>query len=336
MYHLFSSFLLLINFSLYSFCLSTPKSNFSSVLNIKIPGFNESGFLSWEIHADKISNKEKNLISAVKPSIYTYQNQKIQLTANTSSGLFDLKAGSAWGNHSMVVTGDGFSGQGMGWHWLEETSSGFNQIIFRNRAEITFWGGLNDSFTFDYDREGRECSPDDSTDEHAENIKNPVPTIASANYLEFLSVKEGVHRFLMDGNVSISGNNLHLTCEKVELLFIKDANETSAEIGRINKIEALGNVVLSQSGRKSYANEMTLDVPNGTAELRGSLKSGKLARVVDDEWGEASGERIILMKGKRMAKVVGNKGGRARLELPPIPDFGFDLDKDIKKTQNVR
>ena len=90
MYHLFSSFLLFINFSLYSFCLSTPKSNFSSVLNIKIPGFNESGFLSWEIHADKISNKEKNLISAVKPSIYTYQNQKIQLTANTSSGLFDL------------------------------------------------------------------------------------------------------------------------------------------------------------------------------------------------------------------------------------------------------
>jgi len=335
-YHLFSTFLLLINFSLYSFCNSTSKSNFSSVLNIKIPGFNDSGFLSWEIHADKINKKEKSLIFAFNPSIYTYQNQKIQLTANTSSGQFDLKSGSAWGNDSMVVAGDGFSGQGMGWHWLEKTSSGFNQIIFRNRAEITFLGGLNNSFTFDYQNEGRDCSPDDSIDEHVGNVKNPVPTIASANYLEFLSVEEGVHRFLMDGNVSISGNNLHLTCEKVELLFIKDANESSGEIGRIKEIEALGNVVLSQRGRNSFANEMTLDVPNGTAELRGSLKSGKLARVVDDEWGEASGEKIILMKGKRMAKVVGNKDGRPRLELPPIPDFGFDLKKEIKKTKNVR
>ena len=42
------------------------------------------------------------------------------------------------------------------------------------------------------------------------------------------------------------------------------------------------------------------------------------------------------MKGKRMAKVVGIKDGRPRLELPPIPDFGFDLKKEIKKTKNVR
>ena len=52
--------------------------------------------------------------------------------------------------------------------------------------------------------------------------------------------------------------------------------------------------------------------------------------LIDDEWGEASGEKIILEKGNRMAKVVAGKNGRSKLELPPIPNLGFG--KKPKKT----
>jgi lipopolysaccharide export system protein LptA len=62
---------------------------------------------------------------------------------------------------------------------------------------------------------------------------------------------------------------------------------------------------------------MTLDVKLGTALLIGN------ARVIDDEWGEASGEQIILEKGKRMVKVIARENGRSRLELPPLPNLGF-------------
>ena len=82
--------------------------------------------------------------------------------------------------------------------------------------------------------------------------------------------------------------------------------------------------MLQQTGRTSYAERMTLDVQAGTALLLGS------ARVVDDEWGEASGEKIILEKGNRMAKVVAGKNGKSKLELPPLPNLGFG--KKPKKT----
>ena len=54
--------------------------------------------------------------------------------------------------------------------------------------------------------------------------------------------------------------------------------------------------------------------------------------MVDDEWGEARGESIVLEKGNRRARVLGGKNTRPRLELPPLPDFGF-RKKVKKKTQ---
>ena len=89
---------------------------------------------------------------------------------------------------------------------------------------------------------------------------------------------------------------------------------------------AEGNVVLKQGARKSYADNMELDVKLGTVLLTGH------ARVIDDEWGDARGERIILEKGKSRARVLGNEIVRPRLELPPLPDFGFSK-KAKKKPQ---
>ena len=57
--------------------------------------------------------------------------------------------------------------------------------------------------------------------------------------------------------------------------------------------------------------------------------------MVDDRWGEASGERIVLLKGKRMVKVIGENKGRPRVELPSIPNLGFDLDTMEKKLDKM-
>jgi len=304
----------------------------SSIVNVKIPGFNEDGFLSWEIHASKVSPAGDDFFSAILPTIQIYRGQSIQSTAKTKSGNFKPKTGEAWGRERMEVTADGFHAKGENWHWFDKTELGLNQIIFKQGTMITFSRGLGGFFVFENRKSDSNCLPDDIDVNNSKRSDHQLPTIAQADYLEFMSVEENNHRFLLEGNVSVEGNNLYLTCDKIELLFVNDANGTSRQIGKINTMEAIGNVILRQGGRKSYANEMTLSVPEGIAELRGSSDDGTLARVVDEEWGEAVGEKIILVKGKRMAKVL-SKSGRPRVILPPIPDLGFDKISGQKKSK---
>ena len=304
----------------------------SSIVNVKIPGFNEDGFLSWEIHASKVSPAGDDFFSAILPTIQIYRGQSIQSTAKTKSGNFKPKTGEAWGRERMEVTADGFHAKGENWHWFDKTELGLNQIIFKQGTMITFSRGLGGFFVFENRKSDSNCLPDDIDVNNSKRSDHQLPTIAQADYLEFMSVEENNHRFLLEGNVSVEGNNLYLTCDKIELLFVNDANGTSRQIGKINTMEAIGNVILRQGGRKSYANEMTLSVPEGIAELRGSSDDGTLARVVDEEWGEAVGEKIILVKGKRMAKVL-SKRGRPRVILPPIPDLGFDKISGQKKSK---
>ena len=306
---------------------------FSSIVNVKIPGFNEDGFLSWEIHASKVSPAGDDSFYALHPTIQIYRGQSIQSTAKTKSGNFKPKNGEAWGSERMDVTADGFHAKGDNWHWFEKTELGLNQIIFKHDTMITFSRGLDGFFVFDNSKSDSNCLPYDIDGNTSRRSDQQLPTVAQADYLEFMSVEENNHRFLLEGNVSVEGNNLYLTCDKIELLFVKDVNGSSRQIGKINTMEAIGNVMLRQGGRKSYANEMTLSVPEGVAELRGSPDGKTLARVVDEEWGEAVGEKIILVKGKRMAKVVGGKSGRPRVVLPPIPNLGFDKISGQKKSK---
>ena len=314
-------------------CLGRDDESLSSVLNIKIPGFDTNGFLSWEIYASKVSPQGENLYFTENPTIHIYRNKEIQSSAKSNTGHFNLKKGEAWGEQTMHLDGDGFYAKGDDWHWFENGGRGANRIIFKRETNISFIRGLGDFFAFDDQNSTSICSSDDVEDNQSQNIIQQIPTTAQADYLEFLSVEKNNHRFLLDGNVSVEGNNLYLTCDRIELLFVGDSNGSSGGIGKIDSMEAKGNVVLKQRGRQSYADEMTLNVPQGTAELRGSSKAGTPARVVDEEWGEAKGDKIILEKGKRLAKVIGGKSGRPRIEFPSIPDLGFDKKN---KLENVK
>ena len=293
------------------------KDELSTVQNLTIPRFNEDGHLSWELHASEVKTMDKETFLATNPLLYLFTNQILELTAKSEIGEFLLKSERAHGSGFFDVTGNGFSAMGNDWQWNNSVKGGRNQMIFKRDGKVIFNKGLEGFFVVPSNKDEPTCIPiEEEGNQTTGEIVN-IPTIAQADYLEFLSIINNSHLFLLDGNVNIEGDNLFLTCDKIEVLFVKDANLTSSEIGKISRMDAKGNVILRQGGRTSYGDTMLLDVKLGTVLLNGQ------ARVVDDEWGEASGDRIILEKGKRKARVLRGNGRRPKLELPPLPDFGF-------------
>lgn len=306
----------LLGFLSITICMDA-KENYSSVSKLKIPNFNEIGHLDWELHAATVSPQGNDLFLTTDPILYLYSDQLIETTAKSERGVFSLRLGQAYGDGIFNVEGNGFTATGKDWIWNNSTKRGENQISFRQRSVVRFKEGLGSFFAMDTKKHKFSCDSEINNEKKNDSNKSLKLTVAEADYLEFLSIEENSHRFLLDGNVSIEGINLFLTCEKMEVLFNKDENASSSPVGKISMIYATGDIILKQDGRTSYSNTMTLDLREGTAYLRGN------ARVVDDEWGEAVGETIILEKGKRMAKVLGGKNGRPKLELPPLPDLGF-------------
>ena len=301
------------------------ENKLSSVHKIIIPRFDSQGYVSSELHAFKLTQKNENIFLAVDPVLYLFASQILETTAKSNSGEFLLDKGMAKGHEMFEVLGKGFNARGRNWSWQEFTKAGENQMIFKENAKVFFQKGLGGFFAGKQKKTESICSPEDNVENHTIKRGDSVPTIANANYLEFVTLEENAHRFLLEGNVSIEGSNLFLTCDKIEVLFTKEDNSTTTPIGEVTMMYAFGNVILSQGGRKSYCDRMTLDVKAGKALLFGS------ARVIDDEWGVASGEKIILEKGKRLAKVIGEKRNRPKLELPPLPNLGFS-----KKSKNPK
>ena len=306
----------LLIFLNHGFALSG-QEELSTVHNLTIPRFDEDGHLSWELHASEVKTKDKETFLTTNPILYLFTNQILDLTAKSESGEFLLKSERAHGVGLFEVIGNGFSAKGNAWQWNNSVEGGRNQMIFNRDGKVIFNEGLGGFFGVLSNKEEPTCIPSEDEGNQTTGEVTTIPTVAQADHLEFLSMINNSHLFLLDGNVSIEGDNLFLTCNKIEVLFVKDANLTSSEIGKISRMDAKGKVILRQGGRTSYGDTMVLDVKLGTVLLNGQ------ARVVDDEWGEASGDSIILEKGKRKARVLRGNGRRPKVELPPLPDFGF-------------
>ena len=296
------------------------------VLKVKIPRFDQNGFVSWEVHAESVKPLGNETYFATEPTLFIYSDQKLESKALSQSGRFSLSAQEATGEGTFEVNGSGFFAKGIDWDWRNAVPDGKNRMSFSSESTVIFERGLNNFFANHKKDELVEIDACNDKEQDT-NSSTLVPTIANAHSLEFLQVEAGKHRFSLDGNVSIEGKNLFLTCEKMEVIFSSESNSSKNNfIGAISSIKAVGNIILTQFGRKCFAQQMIMDVREGIV-----LLTGTPARVVDDEWGEASGSRIILERGKRIAKVLGEKNQRSRLELPALPNFGFP--KDINKSQ---
>ena len=116
--------------------------------------------------------------------------------------------------------------------------------------------------------------------------------------------------------------NASISCESAEI----QLSEGSDGDGEVSGIHATGSVNLKQLGRECWADQLMWDANDSKVSLLGN------ARVMDDEWGEATGEKILLEKGKGRAQVIGGSQGRSKLSLPIFPRFLF-LPKNERPSQ---
>jgi len=287
----------------------------SSVRNALVPGFDKEGRLAWELRATEVVPRPDELYETVDPYLKFFDRTGVRMEAKSSTGIFNLSNGFANGDDTLSVEGAGFSARGKSWEWSQKSDAGSHRMIFGENGMVSFETDLG-KYLSEAESVGIQGCPEESI---ALEPKKTL-TVARADSIEFLTVNDRSHHFFLEGNVSVEGSDLLLASERMKVEFEKEQNSSSDDIGRISRISAFGNVKLSQRGRTSYCDSLGMDVLKGEV-----LLEGKPARVVDEEWGAAIGNRIVLEKGKRRARVLGGEaGGRPRLELPPIPDFGFE------------
>jgi len=287
----------------------------SSVRNALVPGFDKDGRLAWELRAAEVSPLPDKLYKTANPFLKFFDRTGVRMEAKSTSGIFNLRDGLASGDNYLFVEGIGFTARGKSWKWSQEVDVGSHQMVFGQDGKVSFNTDLRKFFPESESIGAGGCPVGSVSEEPKKNL-----TIAEAEMIEFLAVNERIHHFFLEGNVSVQSSELLLTSERMKVVFEKDDNSSSDDIGQISSITAFGEVKLSQSGRTSFCDSLSMDVLKNEV-----LLEGKPARVVDEEWGAAVGNQIILEKGERRARVLGGEsGGKPRLELPPIPSLGFE------------
>ncbi len=154
-----------------------------------------------------------------------------------------------------------------------------------------------------------------------------VPTIITSTSMEMWSTDTET-RSIFKENVTVTGNNLRLTCDKLDVTAVrlvgKDAqaekNSTMPSVEKFKTLVATGNVHIVQGDR---------EVTCGRAEVFPGEDRVVLTEkpVVIDNVGPyvATGDRIVLLRGER--RIFGDN---IRLQGPPIRDLGFEKDKPIQ------
>lgn len=148
-------------------------------------------------------------------------------------------------------------------------------------------------------------------------------TIVTADRLEMKNTGVESHLTFI-GNVHLSGTNLSVTCDRVEIYAeqipdIRDPEKkaTIGKIGAITRILALGRVVISQEGRKATA---------GRAEvmpIEDRIVLTEEPVVTDTETQlTVSGTRMTFFRGERAAQIENPK-----VVGPSLPNLGFPTEK---------
>ncbi len=145
-------------------------------------------------------------------------------------------------------------------------------------------------------------------------------TVIQGDQLEMIA-DDHEARFIFTDNIRVTGSNIVLTCDRLEVLSSRgnqrdESEERLAGMGRIRSIVASGRVHVSQEGREATAGRAEVLPDEGRVILTESP-------VIRDAQGEVSGERIILYQGLERAVVESSAKRPARVTLPTLPDLGF-------------
>jgi lipopolysaccharide export system protein LptA len=151
-----------------------------------------------------------------------------------------------------------------------------------------------------------------------------MPTVITSTSMEMWSTDTET-RSIFKENVTVTGNNLRLTCDKLDVTAVRmlgkdDKNSTMPSVEKFKTLVATGNVHIVQGER---------EVTCGKAEVFPGEDRVVLTEkpVVIDNDGPyvATGDRIVLLRGER--RIFGDN---IRLQGPPIRDLGFEKDKPVQ------
>ncbi len=304
---------------------------FPGALGVRIPSYDEKGRLHWELEAAEVEMIGAKKYRAREPRMRMLEQNQAVSRARSSSGIFDLDKGSARGDQRLVVEGHGFQAEGENWEFEEISTAGRSRLVLSSQAKVAFADEVGTLLAGSpsipkkgYPKDSRKVTAD--KDNIVENATE-FPTSAWAEKFELIDLGEGRHKFLLEGEVCIEMQFTESSDSEIELATIHcmDAvvdlataqNAQRDALGKVVSIHAKGGVRMKQPGRSCQSNSLLWNAQDGLVTLDGN------ASVVDDQWGIAEGDRIILRKEDGRAEVVGPQNGRARLSLPALPSFSF-------------
>jgi len=135
-------------------------------------------------------------------------------------------------------------------------------------------------------------------------------------------------RGIFSGNVIVIGNNLRLTCDRLEIIAtsIGDKTVTVGTLEKFKYLLASGKVRIVQGDREATC---------GRAEV--FPRENKIIMtenpMVVDHGSESTyvGSQLRLFRGQRRVE-----GDDVKMTFPPIKDLGFDKNEPAPKAEDIR
>src|SRR6185503_13914463 len=145
--------------------------------------------------------------------------------------------------------------------------------------------------------QSEKVQPEKTQTDKTQSDKDLVPAFAASERMTYSDVDRRVHYV---GGVKARQGTDRIEADSVEVFLMKETNE-------VDRLNADGNVVLNQPGRRGTGDKLAYTSADGRAIL-----SGKAARVEDDEKGITMGAQLTFYS--RDDKVfVDNRQGTGRV-----------------------
>jgi lipopolysaccharide export system protein LptA len=154
------------------------------------------------------------------------------------------------------------------------------------------------------------------------------PTEITSQSLEMWSNPDGTEtRAIFKGNVTVTGNEIKLTCDRLDILATRIGDKT-ATIGKLDKFKSLiatGKVHIVQGDREASC---------GRAEVYPRDEKIVLMDnpVVIDHSGPtvATGDVIEMLRGHRRVT-----GSNVKITLPALKNLSYDKNSPAPKPDNI-
>jgi lipopolysaccharide export system protein LptA len=146
------------------------------------------------------------------------------------------------------------------------------------------------------------------------------PTVIDSVQLEMHST-DTLTTFVFTKNVIVTGTNLKLTCDRLEVVTTRqgDPTATIGKLGRFKSLVAEGAVRIIQSDREAACGRAEVLPDDDKIILTDHPVVKDLAN-----GATATGPRMVLYRGERRAVIEGAEDAPSRITLPAIKDLGFD------------